>query len=118
MYISLWVLIPAVLLFVAVVIEATRTNGRIEEKHRALHLATLDIEAKRAALRAAQAEIDTLRHDMKTERAYSDRAAAALSHLQDIAWQEESTVLQDAAREALNFYYDMNKGSRDAPWMR
>ncbi|MJS61853.1 hypothetical protein DOC35_19415 [Salmonella enterica subsp. enterica] len=109
MYISLWVLIPALI----VVILGARESWQNIEKLTAAQAKAEDDRHTR----------DELRAELARERAYTERAAIALNHLQDSAWlgdsdgnQLSTAKMQDLTRQALKYYYDEGKGAEDAPW--
>lgn len=104
MYISLWVLIPLALILLYSICEGVRKNATVETLSGVIEGQTQDIDALREAL--------------KRQQDYADRAAKALNHVQDIAWTIDSQKMQDAARQALTFYYDETQDGRDDPRWR
>lgn len=114
MFISVWVLIPAVAVLIIGVILTIRHIYRIETAMETWQRRAIEQQQEVRNLLAGDEERS---EERRTLYRAIKRADAGFIHLIGVAREEANENMQDAARRAMNFFENDRKGPEDAPWL-
>lgn len=102
MFISLWVLIPAVIVVILGSLQNTRNVTKLERM-------TEDQQINRQALKE-------LREEVEEYYRQECRADSAFEHIANVAFDGERDATLAAVRDAKRFWREKGKSWQDAPW--
>jgi len=107
MYISLWVLIPAAIIFILMASDNSRSGAKLKLLEKDKEYDRREMEELRAELRTAKNKISrawSCFHELRYSCFEGEDAAEATEHF------------RAKVRQAADYFEDDSKGTEDAPW--